>query len=250
MDHWIRNGCMSADTSITDQYISVLTSVTKSSMGQALIGILKISDYSKIHTYKLLWGTVFPFNLNYAVLALPILTLSLFQSKAAALICAGMPRILCPLPSCQLRLLQHIPSAHRLSWLIDRPLSGRELHTSQSFDPLELWEWARNPISIEPLRQASRTADWTNFLLPERQFFLGMGGMRIWCSADQAWLSYCHTQILIPSSILIKKLSTEDTCSSCTGQNFITNESQGHVLHSAHQGFPKDSKFMMKVVES
>ena len=174
---------------------------------------------------KLLWGTVLHINLNCAVLALPVLTLCLCQSKAAALICAGMPRIVYPLPSCQLRLLQHIPSAHRLSWLIDRPLSGRELHTSQSFDLLELWEWARNPISIEPLRQASRTTDWRNFLLPERQYFpRDRGGVevRIWSSADQ--LSYSHTQILIPSSILIKKLSTEDTCSSWSDQYFIPNE--------------------------
>lgn len=252
MDHWIRNGCMSADTSITDQYISVLTSVTKLSICQALIGILKISDYSKMHTYKLLWGTVFPFNLNYAVLALPVLALSLFQSKAAALICAGMPRILCPLPSCQLRLLQHIPSAHRLSWLIDRPLSGHELHTSQSFDPLELWEWARNPISIEPLRQASRTADWRNFLLPERQFCSRGGGDAdmILCRSGLAQLQ-SHTDI--DCIFHLNKETVHRRHLQLLNRPILHNkwkESQGHVLHSVHQCFPKDSKFMMKVLES
>lgn len=40
-------------------------------------------------------------------------------------------------------------SSHSLGWLIHGPLSGRELHTSKSFDPLDVWEWACNPISIE-----------------------------------------------------------------------------------------------------
>lgn len=42
-------------------------------------------------------------------------------------------------------------SSHSLGWLIHGPLSGRELHTSKSFDLLDLWQWACNPISIEPL---------------------------------------------------------------------------------------------------
>lgn len=83
------------------------------------------------------------------------------SAKAAVSVCAGMLRIL-PASSGLSSLLQHIPSARRLGWLIDGPLSSRELHTSQSFDLLELWEWARNPISIEPLRQASWTANSRN----------------------------------------------------------------------------------------
>lgn len=72
----------------------------------------------------------------------------------------------CTLPSC---LLQHTqPSLRLISWLIDRPLSGRELLTSRWFDLLDHWERPRNPVSIKPLRQGSQTASARNFLLSER----------------------------------------------------------------------------------
>lgn len=45
-------------------------------------------------------------------------------------------------------------------------------YTSQSFDLLELWEWARNSISIEPLKQLNWTANLRNFLLPDRSTYI------------------------------------------------------------------------------
>lgn len=83
-------------------------------------------------------------------------------NQVAVLICEGMLCIKSHYPPAKRRsrLLQHSPSVHRLSWLIDRPLS--EVRTSQSFDLQELLEWEQNLISIEPVNQICRTINSRN----------------------------------------------------------------------------------------
>lgn len=60
-------------------------------------------------------------------------------------------------------LLQHIPSTHGLSCLIDTHLAAVS-SISQSFDLHELWEWANNAISIETLKTPE--LDWKDEELP------------------------------------------------------------------------------------
>lgn len=91
--------------------------------------------------------------------------------------------------------LQHSPSVHRLSWLIDRPLSSREVHTSQSFDLQELWEWEHNLISIEPQNQTRPTDNLRNSPpRPDRRR----------SSTDQVSQLWSHTHAKIKCGLITK----------------------------------------------
>lgn len=76
-----------------------------------------------------------------------------------------------------------IPSAHRLSWLIDRPLSGRELHIPVI--------WPAGAVGMGTQSNKHR-ADETSE--PDRQLeeLPPLRGCSLY-SADRAWFSYRHT---------------------------------------------------------